>query len=630
MEKNFSISCFLLTASAIIMAATIPASCDSSGPESVPKPPEQPENMTTYGYGNLVAVRPDGKEIGFDGYPAPKDRKVGIFYFVWIGAHGYDTGTYNGGDILPPSASDVNSPYDISILERGYTDPQDVPYGPYNTMHHWGEPYLGYYVSNDSWVIRRHAQMLTAAGVDAIFIDLTNGLSYLPVLTKICDIYTSMIRELNTPPKISFVLNTAPEAVMPDLKTLYDNSDYDRLWFTLDGKPLILAPPGDYGFGAASMFTFRQTWFDSQYGHGGQWWGDGTDKWTWGEFYPQRNVKEEMSVMAGSHAHLNVGRSYSGNSPEGYGGFQPQNTTAEQRAAGTYFSQQFERAIQCDPDFIFITGWNEWTAQRQIIGDGMSPATPSFIGRPIGEGDTYFVDCYNHEYSRDIEPCADDFKDTYYYYMVDFIRQYKGIEPVSPVGTPFDISIDSNFDDWVPVDTRYGDFSGDTQVRNHFGYGYKNLKMTNTTGRNDITFSKVATNLENLYFYVEAAEALTPSTDRDWMKLFISIKGSESPDWEGFQWKVENYNPDSGKASLSRCEGGWEWTASEDVAFAVSENRMEIAIPLAALGIKDARNFTVDFKWIDNSVPDGDICECMSDGDSAPDSRFRYRYIFKY
>lgn len=127
-----------------------------------------------------------------------------------------------------------------------------------------------------------------------------------------------------------------------------------------------------------------------------------------------------------------------------------------------------------------------------------------------------------------------------------------------------------------------------------------------------------------------AAEALTPSTDRDWMKLFISIKGSESPDWEGFQWKVENYNPDSGKASLSSCEGGWEWTASEDVAFAISENRMEIAIPLAALGIKDARNFTVDFKWIDNSVPDGDICECMSDGDSAPDSRFRYRYIFKY
>ena len=48
------------------------------------------------------------------------------------------------------------------------------------------------------------------------------------------------------------------------------------------------------------------------------------------------------------------------------------------------------------------------------------------------------------------------------------------------------------------------------------------------------------------------------------------------------------------------------------------------------LGIADVRNFTVDFKWIDNAVTDGDIRECMRDGDSAPGDRFRYRYIFKY
>lgn len=617
-------------AAAFILAGAISLSCLHADHGSDPEPPDPPENMTTYGWNNLVAVSPDGKEIGFDGYPSPRDRKVGIFYFVWIGAHGYDTGTYNGGEILPPSASDTRSPYDISILEQGYSDPQAVPYGPYNTMHHWGKPYLGYYVSNDSWIIRRHAQMLTAAGVDVIFIDVTNGLSYLPVLTRICDIYSAMVDELNTPPQISFLLNTSPEAVMTDLKTLYDNPEYDRLWFIMDGKPLILAPFGDYGFGASSMFTFRQTWFDSQYGHGGQWWEDGRDKWTWGEFYPQRNVKEEMSVMAGSHAHLNIGRSYTGNSPEGYGGYQPQNTTAEQRAAGTYFKQQFEHAIQCDPDFIFITGWNEWTAQRQVIGDGMSVATPSFIGRPIGEGDTYFVDCYNHEYSRDIEPCADDFRDTYYYYMTDFIRQYKGVDPVRPVGSPFSISIDGNFNDWIPVDTGYMDFTGDTKARNHFGYGYRNISMTNTTGRNDISFCKVATDLDHIYFYVETEENMTPCTDEDWMQLFISINDSGQPSWEGFHWKVENYSHDSGTASLEKCGGGWKWSAVGNVSFAVSGNSMEIAIPLADLEINDVRDFSVDFKWIDNSVSDGDICECMSDGDSAPDSRFRYRYIFKY
>ncbi len=41
--------------------------------------------------------------------------------------------------------------------------------GPAHAMHHWGEPYLGYYVSNDEWVIRKHAQMLSDAGVDGCF-----------------------------------------------------------------------------------------------------------------------------------------------------------------------------------------------------------------------------------------------------------------------------------------------------------------------------------------------------------------------------------------------------------------------------------------------------------------------------
>ena len=44
-------------------------------------------------------------------------------------------------------------------------------FGPEHAFHHWGEPYLGYYVANDEWVIRKHAQMLTDAGVDVLFFD---------------------------------------------------------------------------------------------------------------------------------------------------------------------------------------------------------------------------------------------------------------------------------------------------------------------------------------------------------------------------------------------------------------------------------------------------------------------------
>lgn len=607
-----------------LLLALFACSNSDNDPDPGKEPGPAPGEVVTYGNESLVAVDPAGKEIAFD-YRAPRDKKVGIFYFIWLGAHGYDTGDYFGGNIIPPKATDTRSPYDISELEKGHSDPADIPFGPGGAMHHWGKPYLDYYVSNDTWVIRRHAQMLSEAGVDVIFIDVTNGYAYLPVVRTLCDVYNQMLREGNPRPKISFILNTNPAPVVQELLTLYGNSDYDRLWYELDGKPLLLAPPGDYGAGVSERLTFRYAWFDTQFGYGGPWYGDGTNRWAWGEFSPQRNVKEEIPVMAASHPLWNIGRSYTGNSPEDKGGHQPANTTAEQRAAGTYFKQQFEHAIACDPDLIFITGWNEWVAQRQI-----STGPQQFMGKTIKAGESYFVDCYNHEFSRDIEPCADDFTDVYYYYMTDYVRRYKGVAAVEPVNEVHKIAIDGKFDDWETLGTRYKDYTDDTRARNHWGFGYKNLSLTNDTGRNDICYAKVATDCKSLFFYVETADPITPRTGRNWMRLFISVKGSTAPAWEGFQWVVNNKVTDDTRTTLQRSKGGWDWEEAATIDYAVSGNRMEIAVPLRELGITDARDFTVDFKWIDNAVTDGDIRECMRDGDSAPGDRFRYRYIFKY
>ena len=84
-----------------------------------------------------------------------------------------------------------------------------------------------------------------------------------------------------------------------------------------------------------------------------------------------------------------------------------------------------------------------------------------------------------------------------------------------------------------------------------------------------------------------------------------------------------------GKSVLEKCQGGWKWAKAAEVKFAVSGNEMELAIPLSALGIDNNKKFTVDFKWVDNAVKDGDVQTCMRDGDSAPNGRFRYRYKFK-
>ena len=49
-----------------------------------------------------------------------------------------------------------------------------------------------------------------------------------------------------------------------------------------------------------------------------------------------------------------------------------------------------------DPEFVFVTGWNEWIAQRFLNEGGTS-----MLGRKLAKGETFFVDQYSQEYSRD-------------------------------------------------------------------------------------------------------------------------------------------------------------------------------------------------------------------------------------
>ncbi len=616
----------------LFICALLVAGCtDVNGTDSEPTPqpaPQPADGDMIYDSRSAVALAPTGEWIDFDDvYPDAgqrNDAHAGIFYFVWQGAHGYDVGR-NDGKIVPPTSTDEYSPYDISILERGISDPQAVNYGPGGAMHYWGKPYFDYYVGNDPWVIRKHAAMLTDAGIDVIFIDVTNGFAYVETVKTLCDTYLDIRKKGNPTPQISFITANAeaPRVVGELYSALYTKKDYLDLWYEWDGKPLMLAP--DFNYGALdSYFTFRYAWFDSV-GHGG-WFGDGVGKWTWGDYYPQALANgEQMSVSAATHANTNHGRSYIAN--ESRGGAQPASVTTQMSGAGTLFKKQFDRAIDQDPEFIFITGWNEWVAQRQIN----DVAGRYFLGKPMALNDTYFVDCYNHEFSRDIEPMEggeSGFGDNYYYYMVDYLRRYKGMKRIAPDAEYREIAIDGSFDDWAAVKTWYRDDEGDTAHRDHFGFGWRNRILKNLTGRNDILWSKMATDGENIYFYVQTAQNISPHTDPRWMQLLISVSGLDAPSWEGFHFIVGNAR-DSSTATLSSAQGGgWKWFAAGDVSYRVADRELEMAMPLSLLGITSPGNFTVDFKWVDNSIAGGDIMECMRDGDSAPEGRFRYRYIF--
>ena len=90
--------------------------------------------------------------------PRRNGKFVGVFYYVWLGYH-------------TPVVYDITR-----ILAE---DPDKPQWGPIGPFHFWGEPEMGYYRSEDPWVIRRYLQMLSNADVDFIFFDVTNAVTYL-------------------------------------------------------------------------------------------------------------------------------------------------------------------------------------------------------------------------------------------------------------------------------------------------------------------------------------------------------------------------------------------------------------------------------------------------------------------
>lgn len=558
------------------------------------------------------------RKIDNKNYPQPRaNKKVGIFYFIWQGAHGYDQHAAGLADegVMPASPSDTISPYDISQMLR--ENPDNPQYGPVHAFHYWGQPYMGYYLPNDEWIIRKHAQMISDAGIDVIIIDVTNAAIYLPQVKRLCEIYTLMRKEGNITPQIAFILNSNPKPTLERLySSFYEKGLFRDLWFDWKGKPLLLCPPEGTTPEMHDFFTIRHTWFASSW----DWFGDGKDKWTWADLYPQQpgwhnspDKPEEVSVCAATHPMSNIGRSF-------HEGKQPDPDRLKS-GEGLFFAQQFNRALEIDPEFIFITGWNEWVAMRFIDG-----ASAEMLGKKISKGDTYFVDQYNEEYSRDIEPMKGGFGDNYYYQMVDFVRKYKGVHSPSVATKETSLKMDGKMDKWDGVSNLYLDDIGDIIHRNHAGWG-RIRNYSNNTGRNDIIQSKVSCDGKNIFFYVKTASDITSYTDKDWMRLFIEINGSDRKNWEGFSFVINNQIKSDKETYLQKSLGGWNWQGVCAIKYRVNKNEMEFAIPLKALGIT-GKKFSINFKWIDNAVNDGNIMECIDDGDTAPNGRFRYQFSY--
>ncbi len=553
--------------------------------------------------------------------PVKKDRFVGMFYFM--------THTNPGG----------KGPFDVTKIMKA--SPENPQWG--DGSHFWGEPETGYYLSYEKWMIRRHAQLLSDAGVDVIIFDVTNDRTYPDVYLPVCEVFSAMRKQGEKTPQISFLGSEISVNIL--WKEFYTKGLYPDLWFQWKGKPLLLfgqheipsrKKNNDVVFSdeIKNFFSIRQSWAWTSL----PWYQScpyGKDKWPWVDHYPQAigwhespDRAEMVPVAVGQHPLSNIGRSFHNyNQPQadkyGLTPFTDQ---------GLCFEEQWSRALEVDPEFVFVTGWNEWSAGAQVMGKDINKSLLKWDfypgaslgkgGRKLKEGDYYFIDQYNQEFSRDIEPMTGGHTDNYYYQMMANIRKYKGMEKPMQSGPSVKIDIRGNFKQWDKVEAVYFDHVGDTEHRNSPGQGQAGPYMNNT-GRNDLVTMKVAYDANSVYFYAETANILTPSTDPNWMLLFIDADQNKVTGWEGYDFVINNKVIDRKTSTLTILNKDGSLGKTLSVPFQVNQNKLMIQVNRVALNQNGKLAF--DFHWADNIGIIGDITEFFLNGDSAPERRANYR-----
>jgi len=523
------------------------------------------------------------------------NRFVGIFYFLW---------NNRDSDRLPNDLAKI-LPQDPDLLKK-----PDSPLWGGKGMYYWGEPLYGYYDSRDPWVLRRHAMLLTGAGVDLVIFDTTNRRTYPDVYQALGKVWSQILKEGGHAPRICFMVNTKAGETAEELyRELYQPGLFPELWFRWQGKPLMICDPKEASPAVKKFFTLRNAhWpFSMENTH---------NAWYWEATHPQPysfdadpTKPEQVNVSVAQNLHKVHGKPVnmsSGNARGRSYHMGEQNIAPGSVNLGQNHVEQWQRALELDPPFVMVTGWNEWIAGKHSRPD-----------EPVA-----FVDQFDQEFSRDIEPVKGLHGDNYFYQLVAHIRRYKGAPPLPVASAAKTITLDGGFPQWRDVGPDFTDHAFDTDPRD-FGKG--EVHYVNTSGRNDITRAKVARDTENLYFYVMTRQPLTPRADPNWMWLLIDGDQNAKTGWEGYDF-ILNRTMDGQTTWIEKSTGGWKWEKLARIEVVTIGNKLMFAVPRQALGLPPGDAVQLDFKWWDNAQKPGDIMDTYLSGDVAPEGRFNYRF----
>ena len=565
-----------------------------------------------------------------------EDKIVAIFYWTWHGDFGDKQTAYNNQQNIDKLIEMGKTERDYMTLSMNELKKLGIQtaMGPY---HFWDEPIYGYYDGDDEWVIRKQAELLAAADIDVVFFDNTNGTyTWRETALRVMKVFSEARSQGVDAPAVSFMFPFGPVdhagTQMVELyNEIYKKGLYEDVWFKLDGKPMVMGWPGSLNGKDEAIAKEIKNFFTFRSNLGGYTETESAvNQWGWLSRFPQayfhndKGAIEQITVgVAVNHnyvkriiAPMSLGENIIGRTwtSRGY------DTRENAILYGACLSEQWENALAVDPEIVFVTAWNEWVAMR--IDNW--PASPE-------QYQNCFVDQYNAEYSRDCEPSAGILKDHYYYQLTDYIRQFKGTNPIEKASWEKLMKVDGGFGQWDNVTPVYNDYFG-LPDRDALGYKDPNtgkrFHYTNDSGRNDIYDAKVARDYENIYFMVRTVEDLTPYTDAYWMRLYLDM-GESDKNWENYEFILNKQNPkNETTATLEKFTGdGFATEVVGEVTYSVKGNVLTVCIPKTMLGIPaDALDFEFGFKWTDNTLEDGDIMQWYLNGDVAPVGRFNFCY----
>ena len=569
-------------------------------------------------------------------------RYVGLFYFLWIGEHG-DSGVYDLQKILD------NNPPEV------YQDAASGVYGPVWSHHWFAEPLYGYYYSKDTWVMRKHAELLCNANIDFLYLDVTNGMDYTSNAMNLM----AILHDLNTQgfdaPQVVFYTNSSSSSV---INTLYNNiykpGLYEDTWFRLDGKPVIVGTEdnnsaygrqsnGKFSSAIKNFFTIKEAQWPNEPAKDNAWpWMD----WNWPQrvFANSEGKRSAISVSIAQHQGTVAfsTSAFYGDSAEFSGERINRGRSFNARASHATSLINYRKAWIADPtltnqglnfqaqwdiahnaseksglEFVLVTGWNEWVAQR-IPGATNPDKDNSYV---------YFVDTASMEYSRDAEMMRGGYFDNYYMQLIQNIERLKGDAPVVVQDSRKPINVTGSFDQWDDIPVTYYDVEGDIEDRNCLGFGQ--TPYTNTTGRNDILTSKITADTKNIYFYAQTKYDVTMfDTESTWMQLFIDMDDSAKTGWYGYDYIINYQAKDQFTTTVAKyvgTDGEYAFEIVGEVSYRAKDNEIMIAVPQDLLGVNGKYlELNFQFKWADSDTKITTMEQFYTDGDVAPLGRLNY------